>query len=178
MGRPRLRNNDPMIGTRVYRWIIISYNGVQNGNVYLKCRCNCGTIKSVLKLSLQKSMSKSCGCYNKEQSHKAHFKNSFVNHKNRDQRRFYQVWHNMKYRCSNSKHPSYKYYGARGISVCSVWKIFDVFKNDMYPSYLIHCQKYGTRQTTIDRINNNLGYTAKNCRWAIPKEQNQNKRKP
>ena len=172
MGRPKLGNNDPIIGTTIGRWQIISYDCHKNGLSYLHCICNCGTKKSVLKLSLQKKTSTSCGCFNREQSHKAHYKDSFCNHKKKDKRKFYQVWHNMKYRCQNSKHPSYKYYGLKGISVCNSWKTFYSFKHDMYESYVIHCNTHGMRATTLDRRDSTKNYTKDNCVWATPKHQN------
>lgn len=36
--------------------------------------------------------------------------------------RLYHIWAKMKYRCSNPKDQAYKYYGARGITVCDEWK--------------------------------------------------------
>jgi hypothetical protein len=36
----------------------------------------------------------------------------------------YSVWQSMKQRCHNSKAANYRFYGARGISVCSEWHDF------------------------------------------------------
>lgn len=81
---------------------------------------------------------------------------------------FRKVWNEMKRRCLVPTHSAYHNYGARGITVSKSWLIFDNFYDDMYPSY-----KQGL---TLDRINNNRGYSRENCRWITRKEQMQNTR--
>lgn len=79
----------------------------------------------------------------------------------------YSAWCNMKARCDNPNHPSYDRYGARGISVCSEWADFDNFIRDM-----------GQRPSnghTLDRENNDLGYSKSNCRWVTRKVQQGNR---
>lgn len=73
----------------------------------------------------------------------------------------------MKQRCSNPKQISYSRYGGIGISVCDKWKdSFLSFYNDMGPR--------PTRQHSIERTNNSLGYFPENCYWATPIEQANN----
>jgi len=81
----------------------------------------------------------------------------------------YRAWRHMKERCLNKKHKQYGHYGGRGITVCRRWLEFSNFMADMgfRPS-----DKY-----SLDRMDNNKGYTPKNCRWATYSEQNLNKRK-
>lgn len=87
--------------------------------------------------------------------------------------KIYKVWQGMSYRASNLKD---KYYAGRGIKMSSEWKNFRAFYADMYKSYSLHIKKYGTHNTTLERINNNKGYSKSNCRWATYEEQWRNKR--
>lgn len=78
----------------------------------------------------------------------------------------YGVWAEMRHRCRNPKHPEYKNYGARGITVCDRWHKFETFLADMgEPNGL-----------TLERINNDGNYEPSNCRWATQQEQCQNTR--
>lgn len=89
--------------------------------------------------------------------------------------RFYGIYYKIKWRCQEI-HPKRKYYFDKGIKVCKRWNNFENFRDDMLPSYLEHCEKYGIKETTIDRINGDKGYSEENCRWATVKEQNINRR--
>jgi hypothetical protein len=81
----------------------------------------------------------------------------------------YNSWGCMIQRCYNVKYTDYHNYGGRGITVCDSWKeSFLNFFNDM-----------GERPigTSLDRIDNNKGYSKDNCKWASRKEQARNMRK-
>ena len=82
--------------------------------------------------------------------------------------RIYGVWVGMKRRCENKKHKAFKYYGSIGIKVCDSWNSVENFIEDMYPSF-----KEGL---TLDRKDNNKGYSKNNCRWATRKVQTRNTR--
>lgn len=82
--------------------------------------------------------------------------------------REYRIWKGIRTRCNNKNSPNYRNYGAIGIKRCKRWDRFENFIKDMgfAPS----------ENHSIDRINYNLGYFKKNCRWATHKEQARNRR--
>lgn len=89
--------------------------------------------------------------------------------------RIYGIWCGVKNRCNCPTSRDYKNYGAKGIKVCDEWNVFSKFYEDMSPSYSEHKDKFGEKDTTIERIDYSLGYEKANCRWATKKEQAINK---
>jgi hypothetical protein len=135
------------------------------GHAIWKCICDCGSIKEVSGVSLRGGDIVSCGCYRREKMRSTALKHG--NGRTGKHTPEYNVWLGIKARCTRPGATAYDQYGGRGINVCDRWLDFVKFLEDM-----------GERPpgTTIDRINNDLGYEPKNCRWATKREQSKNRK--
>lgn len=82
----------------------------------------------------------------------------------------YCVYNSMIQRCSCPTHHAYHNYGGRGITVCDEWR------NDS-KAFLSWAYSNGYEKgLSLDRIDNDKGYSPDNCRWVSSKAQNNNKR--
>lgn len=165
---PRTKTED-MIGKRYGR---LTVRGIDHyvtdskgwKRYYLACDCECGNSKVVLAYSLTQGLTKSCGCLQKE------IAGSHLRTHGQSNTRLCHIWRDMHRRCEKANRVSYGRYGARGICVCSEWSGSQGF---------IHFKKWSEENgykddLSIDRIDNDKGYSPDNCRWTDTKTQANN----
>ncbi len=128
----------------------------KHGKPIWKFQCSCGNTKNVVGSDVVNGHSKSCGCLTKRTTHGKH------------NTREYQIWADMKVRCTCKTNKAYSYYGGRGISYAPEWEKFENFWEDMKEGY--------SSNLTLDRIDNSLGYSKENCRWVSGSIQQHNQR--
>ena len=168
-------HNNLKPGDRFGRLVILRERKIKTGSdwrsirIRYECRCDCGTILKLEEGYRLISHKQSCGCLQRERASESAKKkrtHGFASNGNRIPE--YMTWIRMRRRCENPLSQDYPNYGARGIRVCSRWKDFINFLEDM--------GRRPSKGYSIDRKDNDGNYTPKNCRWASIKQQNRNKR--
>jgi hypothetical protein len=147
-----------MLGQRCGRLFILKESAERSnhGELRWECLCDCGVKVAVRGTSLRSGETRSCGCIQRTHG--------------KAKTRLYRVWNSLVQRCINHKNHGYHNYGGRGISVCEAWRnSFEAFYRDMGDP--------PSGRHTIERIDNDKGYEADNCCWALSKDQARNTRR-
>lgn len=129
-------------------------------------KCDCGAVVVAMTVNLAKGKHQSCGCR----------KGQLIsqNYPGDTSKPEYRVFRQMLDRCYLETAPNYRWYGAKGVTVCERWRVganeltgFQAFMADM-----------GERPEglTLDRIDPRLPYEPSNCRWATWAQQGSNRR--
>ncbi len=171
-----MRKGSNIIGHRFGRLVVLHMDGRNNrGRFVWKCRCDCGTEKAIAGDSLRRGQSRSCGCLRAEMTGRRFSRLGTYEPLRKqfpDEARSYDQ---MIQRCENPKREKFKDYGGRGIAVCQRWKSGGRHQTG-FASFLSDMGRRQSAQRSLDRVDNNLGYSPQNCRWATPEQQSQNRR--
>lgn len=137
----------------------------KHGEIVWECKCDCGNTVRIASYDLRRGHTKSCGCLKAEIVRTVNIKHGLSYTAIRS------TYVNMKNRCYNPNYHLFHRYGGRGITVCDEWlgsdglvNFYDWAVSNGYDSSL-----------SIDRIDNDKGYSPDNCRWTTPEIQSNNR---
>ena len=136
-----------LVGTRFGRLVVLR-RADKLGRPAWVCLCDCGKTTIKAQLDLRKGDSRSCGCLKRDM-----LKNRNTVHGGTDTPA-YKKWHSMWTRVRSAHRKSNRCYVA--VAVCDEWKSFDAFLRDMGAP---------PEGYSLDRIDNDKGYSKDNCRW-------------
>ena len=153
-----------LIGRKFGRLTVIERCGsTPNKAAKWLCKCDCGNVRVIQGCHLTSGATSSCGCYQKEVASKSN-----ITHGG-SKTRLYNEWLSMKKRCYWKRYPYYHKYGGRGIDVCDEWR-------ESYENFREWSLANGySDKLTLDRIDNDKGYSPDNCRWVDAFVQSNNR---
>lgn len=131
------------------------------------CQCDCGKTKEYSVSRLSKGDVVSCGCRLAEIVPPPAITHGL------SKTRLYHIWEGIKQRCTNKNEKHWDRYGGRGITLCKEWYEFMPFHDWAFANG--YDENAPVHACTIDRIDNDKGYSPDNCRWVTSKQNTRNR---
>ena len=151
---------DQMVGKKFGEWLVIARaESDTHGNRKYLVRCSCGNERTVESYSLIHGRSTRCqSCANTTHGESG---------SGSGQSPTYVSWYKMLSRVRGTTGSEYQAERYVPLGVAPRWLKYENFLADMGPRPPGH---------SIDRIDNEVGYSPKNCRWATSTQQSRNRR--
>lgn len=161
-----------MTGQKYGRLLVIGYSHKEGNKYMYNCLCDCSEgmdKRPVIKVNgkqLRDLSSRSCGCLRSEHAQSLpKGKKSKISMELIKQMpcysKLYEKWNSYWHMVYNPRTGNHKYYGDRGITMCSQWSDKNIGILFFYTWAMQQGFEDGDR---IERINKKLGYSPENCR--------------
>lgn len=155
-----MKNSNDLKGKKFGEWTVIERSSkTSSGNQNWLCVCSCDREFEVRGYTLKNGSSTKC-----KHCVVPHSKTKYTN----DPIKI--VWRGMKQRCYNQNHQAFKHYGGRGIKICKEW---------LEKPYMFYEWAYDNgycKGMSIERINNDDGYSPSNCKFIAMSKQSEHRR--
>ena len=138
---------------------------IPSGAPLFLCQCDCGNLTKIVRQSLLRGTTISCGCYAKDVRKTQHGENgTSYKHGLTRKHPIWDTYHHMKGRCYRPTDKSFHTYGGRGIAIHRPWR-------KSITAFVTWAMDNGYKPgLAIDRINNNGPYAPWNCQFLTNSE--------